>query len=372
MSSFHARHNVLLILVLSILVVGLEACGKGASSGEGAASPAEAVEKFADAAGSPKASRRLGDACRFISPALRLGYSRMSSCARILPLYLFYAGETTGIPGPTAFTAKAGRTEQEGKLAFVETSIDYEGTPDPSGPVTVLAVRESGRWWVATPPAFNPAYPILFTRLNAHTHGDSDKETLLVLYEQELEASGKAKDEDTAEREAQTALETTVDPCPAAGRSSVRDPRRDIEPSQGIEPVSEQPPADDVVEALHAIEGGGTACFALRFAGGSPSSAEVKFEALPVGKVIGRQLTVRWEAGRVNGAFTGPREEQVFVPVHAGREGSTVVIRLPARVLGTGTSAYRWTATVFVPTGGTASLMDRVPMSPLAVSARRR
>lgn len=271
----------------------------------------------------------------------------------MLPLYLFYTGETTGIPESSGFTVQAGRTEQKGKLAFVETSIDFQDTPDPTRPRTVLAVHESGRWWVATMSAFNPAYPALF---NVNVPSDGTRETLMALYEQELESSRKADDEHTAEKETQTAIETAVEPCPSARRSSAGDPRHDIRLSHGYELTDEQPPSADLLEVMHAIEGD-AACFSLRFAGSVPATAQAELATLPMNK----RLSLHWEGGEIVGTSTEPEEERTFVPVHAGRDGSTIVIRLPARALGIGASAYRWAVTVFVPTEGRASLMDSVP-----------
>lgn len=203
MSNWLHLRRVLAAFLLSGFLLGLEACGQEApgeaadAASEGARSPAEAVERFAEAAGGDRDRRQLGVACRFISPTVRIGFpaqrGRYSEgrCARVLPLYLFYNAENSDLPSPQGFTAKVVKVEEEGTRAFVETAVDYKGTPDPKGPLTVLVVRDSGRWWVAVPGVFNPDYPSLF---DPNASGKS-RATLLSLYGRELDESRRARRE---------------------------------------------------------------------------------------------------------------------------------------------------------------------------------
>jgi hypothetical protein len=131
------RERLLFLLALLALTPALGACGSTDTSSAnvgGAESPAEAVEVFAQAAG----NGRFDDACRLVSPTVRAGIGfvpqaeeSLEGCMRGMQIFIYYT-EASGYEPPSGFTADGGERTIEGNTALVETTIDYDGTPDPA------------------------------------------------------------------------------------------------------------------------------------------------------------------------------------------------------------------------------------------------
>lgn len=326
-------------MILALLT--LSGCGADDPQ-TGAGSPSAAVEEFAAVAGNPS-QQNLRKACAQVSPGVRPALRFVPTvkpddgdCVAALSLSLYYTGDTGEEgPAPEGFTAKAGDVVEQGDRAFVSVKIAYRGLPGDRR-VNVLTVREAGRWWVASPYAFNIE----------NTTTPLDQAALLAQHQELLSAAREAGKQADAGENASSALGSDVTPCPPEGASAARDARGDVKRADGGEPATPQRPSDDLVEVVHN-SGADGACFTLRFAGDAPPRGGVELAIRP----NERRMSVQWEPGEVLGQRKVGYDTPTAVRVEAARRGSTVVVRVPPRELGITTPPYRWAVTLVTPTG---------------------
>jgi hypothetical protein len=160
-----------------VLIPGLLG-GCGAAGGP--SSPQDAVTRFlapwsqpAPTRESPKEEigRYWASACNVVDPDIRRGLrlddesggSRVE-CGGVVLLLTGYTGDTGEMAQPSKITGTPVSAETRGDTSIVTVDLRYESSyrllPAPPREATakVLVVRRDGRWWVATPQAFNPLH----------------------------------------------------------------------------------------------------------------------------------------------------------------------------------------------------------------------
>ena len=152
----------------------------GCNGSGGGASPEDAVENFLEPFG--ELAKRAGDedevrelwrsACEHVAPEIREamffqpdeeGGDDMTNCGAGTVLLVLYTGDTGEEPSIEAVSGETVAAREDGETAFVTVDLTYTGRtrtgPPDALPAThraeVMAVNRDGRWWVATPFAFN-------------------------------------------------------------------------------------------------------------------------------------------------------------------------------------------------------------------------
>jgi hypothetical protein len=168
-----------------VVVVAAIAAGCGSSADDGS-SPQRAVETFLAPfpRTSPKrfdetADRRRAHAfwqkmCDRVDPAIRKGL-RVSenvtipdahmACGAVVVTMAMDAGENSGVVSPATIAGAPRAAVTHGNTSIVTVDVRYGPMPNATAPqpppraaLKVLVVKRDGRWWVATPAAFNARY----------------------------------------------------------------------------------------------------------------------------------------------------------------------------------------------------------------------
>ena len=143
------RRFVLLLLA----GVAPVAAGCGDERGAGAETPGAAVKAF------------LQPFAEAPAPGSEAGDSEVD-CGAAVAALTAYTGDTGGMTSPSTIASEVRREETDGDSSLVTVHLRYgsgDDTPESlrppaEGTAKVLVVRRDGRWWVATPQAFNPLH----------------------------------------------------------------------------------------------------------------------------------------------------------------------------------------------------------------------
>ena len=159
--------------VLATLLAGCTGSGGGVS-------PEHAVENFLEPFGEIADRPREDDevrefwrsTCEHIAPEIRKALffepenedgDDMTNCGAGTVLAVMYTGDTGDEPIVEGVSGDPVATREDGETAFVTVDLTYGGRTPPRSadalPAThraeVMVVNRDGRWWVATPFAFN-------------------------------------------------------------------------------------------------------------------------------------------------------------------------------------------------------------------------
>lgn len=185
--------------LMGVAAIGAAGCGgtsaaEGASTArvKGAASPQAAVTRFLAPFGAPPKATGGGEAeqrkavaawyrdvCGRVDPAYRALADKSdfrwgdatSTCGALVVIATLDPGETAGVLGPTSIAGTPRAAATRGETSVVTVDVRY-GVPRGGGAagaehptprratVKVLVARSAGRWFVATPEAFNVRYVI--------------------------------------------------------------------------------------------------------------------------------------------------------------------------------------------------------------------
>jgi hypothetical protein len=173
--------------VAGIAGMALAGCGSSGSSTNGGSSPQRAVATFL--APFPRAvpshlpsqaeQRRRALAlwptmCDRVDPAIRRGLrlpkastvpDARTACGAVVVLMVLNTSEGSNVGPPATIAGTPRAAVTHGNTSLVTVDVRYRTAPYINTPPTptgarikVLVVKRDGRWWVATPGAFNPVY----------------------------------------------------------------------------------------------------------------------------------------------------------------------------------------------------------------------
>jgi hypothetical protein len=170
----------------TLVVVAAIAAGCGSSASDDGSSPQRAVETFlAPFPGmSPERVNQTEDRrralalwqkmCDRVDPAIREGLrvpeevtipDAHMACGTVVVTMVMDAGENNGVASPATIAGTPRAAATRGNTSIVTVDVRYGPMPNATAPqppprtsVKVLVVKRDGRWWVATPDAFNARY----------------------------------------------------------------------------------------------------------------------------------------------------------------------------------------------------------------------
>jgi len=184
-----ARSRALMGLAC-VLAAALVGCGGAGESRDGGGSPEQAVEAFLEPLSTPpprdggeedrveRVRALWRSVCGQVDPAIRSGLrpspgttipDAREACGAIATTLALDPGEGGEVGPPSAVSGTARAAVAHGATSVVTVDLRYSpspnlsaGAPAPPAHATVkaLAVKREGRWWVATPEAFNPKHAI--------------------------------------------------------------------------------------------------------------------------------------------------------------------------------------------------------------------
>jgi hypothetical protein len=358
-----SRRTAAAWIAASTALAGYGGCGRSDEAGQAArpsSSPAQAVMRFvrvAGAGGRDPQRRKLIQACHLLSPDIRAGVRFEASvrrsdvnCAAALQLYLFYPGDTSGLPNPSSFKATVTGTRAEGSRAIVSATLTYQTSERPrTFRSKVLTVRQHGGWWVATPSTLGI--------LTASRGVDNAKAQSV--YHTFRRQAGTAQSDYAQGQRASSRVHTTAQPCPKKAAAVKSDRTRDVVANDGRKPLPHAPASTDLVRVTSS-PAEGSICFALTYAGQAPARAAVTLHLRP-----GRPgVTVQWDPeGKVVGEINQAQDDRdKAVAVSAARHGRDVFLRVPATAFGASERRYVWALESFVRMPkGQDSYYDSVP-----------
>jgi hypothetical protein len=169
----------------TLVVVAAIAAGCGSSADDGS-SPQHAVEtflapfprttpeRFNETADRRRAQALWQKMCDRVDPAIRKGL-RVSdnvtipdahmACGAVVVTMVIDAGENNGVASPATIAGTPRAAATRGNTSIVTVDVRYGPLPNATAPqpppritLKVLVVKRDGRWWVATPDAFNARY----------------------------------------------------------------------------------------------------------------------------------------------------------------------------------------------------------------------
>jgi hypothetical protein len=341
-------------LALAALALTLSGCGASADEssapgaveiapGVGADTPQAAVTDFLSVAGHLGGdSTKLEGACRRVAPSVRPALRFEASvtpsdtnCAAALSGMLYYAGDNGEFEQPLGLSGKVTGVSEHGDRAVVDVAMRYEGASNPGADSTrVLTVREQGKWWIATPMAFN-----VMSASQPSTDSELDEQ-----YRRLANEAAEADRQNQSGRRATTKLDDDPQACPADGASSAQDASGDVRVADGMALAEQQSGSHDLTSVTHNTDGS-TACFELRLAADAPETGGLEIAVRP----DGARIQVHWADGEAVGQ-SGDDDDPTAVKVTVARGGSMMTFRLPADSLGIGSRRYRWAVELFTPT----------------------
>jgi hypothetical protein len=169
---------------LAVVALAVTACGaSGTTASHDGSSPQRAVETFL--APFPRTSlvglrpaeqqrRTLAlwqKMCDRVDPAIRKGLrvpdevtvpDAHTACGAVVVTMAMDTGETSGVASPSTIAGTPGAAATHGDTSIVTGDMRYGAMPNATAPqpppratMKILVVKRAGRWWVATPNAFN-------------------------------------------------------------------------------------------------------------------------------------------------------------------------------------------------------------------------
>jgi hypothetical protein len=112
--------------------------------------------------------------CDRVDPAIRRGLrvndevtipDRRAACGAVVMVMALEPGDGSGIAAPATIAGRPRAAVTQVNTSIVTVDVRYRAMPNATAPppparatVRTLVVKRDGRWWVATPNAFNPAY----------------------------------------------------------------------------------------------------------------------------------------------------------------------------------------------------------------------
>jgi hypothetical protein len=184
---FRLRSTLRLCAFTGIAVLALAGCGRRlTTTADGASSPWGAVATFlapfphtplvglSASEQRPRALALWRTMCDRVDPAIRRGLrvtgdvtipDAHMACGAVVVLMAVNVPDGSGISPPAAMTGTPRGAATHGNTSIVTVDVRYQPMPNPTAPppparatIKVLVVKRDGRWWVATPDAFNPAH----------------------------------------------------------------------------------------------------------------------------------------------------------------------------------------------------------------------
>jgi hypothetical protein len=169
------------LVLVAAAGLALAACGSnGGSSPQRAvatflaAFPRDVPGHFVESEARQRALKLWPALCDRVDPAIRRGLrpapeatipGARTACGAVVATMALDPGEGGDVGAPATISGTPRSAVTHGATSIVTVDVRYRASRANSGPpvpggatIKVLVVKRDGRWWVATPQAFNPRY----------------------------------------------------------------------------------------------------------------------------------------------------------------------------------------------------------------------